>query len=474
MSQSNSILKRVARAILWLLGAIMFPALAHAQFTFTTNADTTLTITGYTGPAGAVTIPTNINGLTVTGIATFSFLFATNLTDVTIPGSVTNVAVRAFYDCIGLTNVVIGVTELCRRLRISRKTAYKWRQRFRTGRLAGLADQKRRPRTVPGRTSRLWLERLRRGRVKHPSWGVRKLRHGLRRDFGEAGLPSLAAMSRWLKRWGLARGRRRRRRGPVVFRRAARPARHSNDVWTVDFKGWYKTGDGTRVEPLTVRDLHSRYGLKMVLLRRQTVKLARPEFVKIFRKNGLPKRIRSDNGSPFGGVGPTGLTRLSAWWIKLGIEVEFITPGRPGENGAHEQFHRVYKAEVAKDPALRLIGQQRRGTRWLKHYNEERPHEALGMEVPASYYRSSRRRLPKQILPWKYPGGWTSRWVRGNGEINWLGKRRFVGEAFVGDYVGLKAMRRGIWRVYFGPLLLGELHEEENGSLRTAKYRHRK
>ncbi|HAO79148.1 MAG TPA: hypothetical protein DCQ92_09265 [Verrucomicrobia subdivision 3 bacterium] len=367
-----------------------------------------------------------------------------------------------------------SVSELCRELKISRKTAYKWWWRFQKGRLHGLRDRARRPRHVPRRTSPFWLERLRRQRRKHPTWGARKLAHRLRRDFGDQGLPSVAAISRWLKRWGLVCGRRRRPPGPVVVRRAIRPAQHSNDVWTVDFKGWYKTGDGTRVEPLTVRDLHSRYGLRVVLLRSQALLKTKGAFIKIFRKHGLPKRIRSDNGSPFGGGGPTGLTRLSAWWIKLGIEVEFITPGRPDENGAHEQFHRIYKAEVARAPAHTLAGQQRRSSKWLMQYNEDRPHEALAMAVPAKSYRRSRRRLPNQTVPWKYGKGWWRRWVRGNGEINWQGKRRYVGEAFVGDYVGLEAVRAKVWRVYFGPLLVGELHEQDMGNIRTAKYRHQK
>jgi len=260
----------------------------------------------------------------------------------------------------------------------------------------------------------------------------------------------------------------------VVLRLKVRAAGYSNEVWTVDFKGWYRTGDGTRVDPLTVRDLYSRYGLRVALLRNQSVALARREFVKIFKAYGLPERIRSDNGTPFGGVGPTGLTRLSAWWIKLGIAVEFITPGRPCENGAHEQFHRVYKAEVARAPAQRRAGQQRRSDRWLSFYNEERPHEALAMAVPADRYRKSRRRLPKEVKSWKYPKGWQRRWVKGNGEISWRGTRRFVGEAFVRDYVGLKPMRKGVWRVYFGPVLVGELYETEGGSIRTAKYRHRR
>ena len=181
-------------------------------------------------------------------------------------------------------------------------------------------------------------------------------------DFGEAGLPSVAAISRWLKRWGLARGRSRRKPGPVVLRAALRPARRSHEVWTVDFKGYYRTGNGTRVEPLTVRDLHSRYGLVVGLQHSVGWQETRRSFRKIFNKYGLPERIRCDHGTPFGGVGPTGLTRLSAWWVKLGIQAEFIAPGRPDQNGAHEQFHRVYKKEVAKNPARLWRGNNDKAT----------------------------------------------------------------------------------------------------------------
>ena len=246
----------------------------------------------------------------------------------------------------------MSVTGLCRRFKISRQTAYKWWARFCQGRLRALADRSRRPQHVPGRTAARWLKRLRRLRRGHPTWGARKLGHYLGKQFGKAGLPSVASLSRWLKRWGLARGRRRRLAGPVVLRPKVRAAGHSNEVWTVDFKGWYRTGDGTRVDPLTVRDLYSRYGLRVALLRSQSVAVTRREFIKIFKAYGLPERIRSDNGTPFGGVGPTGLTRLSAWWIKLGIRPERIEPGEPQQNGRHERMHRTLKAETTQ-PAAR-------------------------------------------------------------------------------------------------------------------------
>jgi transposase InsO family protein len=368
----------------------------------------------------------------------------------------------------------VCVVELCRRFKISRQTAYKWRQRFRVSRLAGLKDRSRRPEQVPGKTTALWLRRLRALRQRRPTWGTRKLRHHLEKRFGRGGLPALATISRWLKRWGLVAGRRRRRLGPIILRPALRAARHCHDVWTVDFKGLYRTADGLRVEPLTVRDLYSRYGLRVALLRRRDLEQTRNQFVQIFRQYGLPRRIRCDNGTPFGAGGPTGLTRLSAWWVKLGIEVEFITPGRPGENGAHEQFHRVYQAEVVRHAQQGVAAQQRRSTQWLWHYNHERPHEALGMKVPAQLFQNNQRRMPSRVGPWTYQAHWEQRWVRGNGEIHWRGTRRYVGEAFVKEYVGLKPIGTGKWNVYFGPLLIGQLHQEEPGSIRMAKYRPRR
>ena len=163
------------------------------------------------------------------------------------------------------------------------------------------------------------------------------------------------------------------------------------------------------------------------------------------------------------------MTRLSAWWVKLGIEVEFITPGRPCENGAHEQMHRVYKAEVARRPEGTLQAQQERSGRWVADYNRRRPHEGLEMKTPAAVYKKNRRRM-KRVEAWKYPLGWERCWVKGNGQIMRGGVRRYVGEAFVRDYVGLKPVRAGVWEVHYGAELVGELHEKEFGSIRMAKY----
>jgi transposase InsO family protein len=363
------------------------------------------------------------------------------------------------------------VSALCRRFGVCRQTAYKWFGRYRLAQLRGLSDRSRRPRHLTRRTDARWLRRVRDWRARHPTWGARKLRHCLCERFGTHGAPAVATINRWLRHWGLSRGRRRRQRGPTVIVAAPPPARRCHEVWTVDFKGWYRTASGLRVEPLTVRDLHSRYVLCVALLRSPALAQTRQHFRKLFKVHGRPRRIRCDNGTPFGGGGPTRLTRLSAWWIKLGIEVEFITPGRPGENGAHEQFHQVYQAEVAAQPERTRRAQQVRSTRWLDQYNRFRPHEALGMKRPADLFRRNRRRLPVRLAPWTYPKDWERCWVRGNGEISHCGVRRYVGEAFVRDYVGLKPFARGVWRVYFGPVLIGELRDAESGSLRMARYR---
>jgi putative transposase len=366
----------------------------------------------------------------------------------------------------------MGLAELCRRSGISRKTAYKWIARFQECGRRGLQDQARSAHRLHNRPKQKWLDRLRRCKSQHPNWGAPKIHWVLRRRFGPTGLPSEAAISRWLKNWGLTRRRRGRvRKGPTILRSALTAARQPNEVWTADFKGWFRTGDGSKAEPLTVRDLASRYLLGFDLLAQQNMALARLAFEKLFKTYGMPQAIRVDNGSPFGATGALGLTRLSAWWVKLGIKVEFIEPGHPEQNGAHEQMHRVYKAETLNPAAFSLRAQGRRTRQWCWEYNYQRPHEALSMGVPADYYRKSRRQMPGRLPPWKYPAEWSSRLVRSNGVICLNGRSRFVGEAFEKERVGLKRVPTGKWEVYFGPYLTGELHDGDAGGIRAVVYR---
>jgi putative transposase len=294
----------------------------------------------------------------------------------------------------------------------------------------------------------------------------------LAKEYKGQRIPTARTVGRWLKRMKLSRrGRRRSRRGPRVSLGKLTGARRSNQVWTVDFKGWFCTQDGQRVEPLTVRDLHSRYLLGIRLLDAQRWEPVRRVFLRLFGRYGYPRVIRVDNGSPFGSAGPAGLSRLSAWWTALGICVEFIAPGHPEQNGAHEQMHRVMKSETTRPPSSNRRAQQRRTDRWVRVYNQIRPHEALQQQAPAAVYRPQAQRRRREIL--KYPRSWALRRVRTNGEIKWRGRKRFVGEAFVGYPVGLKPGREQR-EVYFGRLLIGELWEHDEGGMRPAKYARRR
>jgi putative transposase len=365
-----------------------------------------------------------------------------------------------------------SVSAWCRTFGISRKTAYKWLYRFTEGGRRDLSNRSRRPHRVPLRMRRKWTERIARMRQRHRHWGAKKIQACLLRQYGQA--PATATVGRWLKRMRLTTPRRRRPRKAGWFKRPPLTrALAANQVWTADFKGWFRTGNGQRMEPLTVRDLFSRYLLTIRLLPDQRWQPAKAVFRRLFKRFGLPQVIRTDNGSPFASTGPAGLSRLSAWWTTLGIRVEFIRPGHPEENGSHEQMHRVLKAETTWPPAHTRQGQQHRTSGWVKNYNHFRPHEALQQEVPENKYRKSSKRWLRQ-RPFTYSSKWPQRQVRSNGEIKWRGRKRFIGEAFVSQLIGLKPLRRGVQKVYFGPLLIGHLHDDDPGAMRPALYRRRK
>jgi putative transposase len=261
---------------------------------------------------------------------------------------------------------------------------------------------------------------------------------------------------------------RRARRGPVLPWRGLHAPKGCNELWTIDFKGWFRTGDGRRCEPLTVRDLFSRFVLAVVLLPNQSDAAVRRAMRQVFRRYGLPKVIRVDNGAPFGGKGALGLSRLSAWWLRLGIAVEFVRPAHPQDNGAHEQMHRVLRADVATPPAPSLAAQKRRITFWIDCYNHKRPHEALGQRVPAQIYWPSNRPVPEQLPPMSYPCAWDRRRVRNRGHIKWQGRERFVGRAFVGELVGLKRTTEGVHEVYLDSHLIGLLYDRDLAGMRPA------
>lgn len=366
------------------------------------------------------------------------------------------------------------VQNLCAQFGVSRKTAYKWLNRFRRYGQTGLRNQSRRPRRSPTGLPSHWIQIIERMHRARPHWGAKKIYQRLRRQYPRRHPPCVRTVHRWLKRLGWLRPRPRRAgRGPKVLHPGLTAARRPNQVWTVDFKGWFRTDDGVRQEPLTIRDLFSRYGLCLHLLPNQDDGAVRRAMTRLFAKRGLPEAIRVDNGSPFGGKGALGLSRLSVWWLRLGIQVEFTRRARPGDNAAHEQFHGCYQREVVAEGGIERRQIQTRSTRWLVRYNQERPHEALAGRTPAQMYRPSRRTYPKELPSLIYLQQWQARRVRNRGHIKWRGRLRFIGRAFVGQTVGLQVLGGRVQAVYLGKLLIGHLHELDAGGMRPAYWQRR-
>jgi putative transposase len=357
-------------------------------------------------------------------------------------------------------------SRLCRLYGISRKTGYKWWGRFCKQGLEGVRERSSRPWHSPGRSAAKWNRAVIKLRERYPWWGAKKLRAKLRERYGkDAAVPAASTLGAMVGRAGLVRSRRRRRRhgGVQIGRGGLSVASKANEVWAVDFKGWFKTGDGQRCEALTMSDLATRYVLCCRALEEQSFARVYPIMKRVFKLYGLPRIIRVDNGSPFASRGVGGLSRLSVWWMRLGIAVEFITPGHPQENGSHERMHRTLKAETAGRPAYHLRKQQRRFDVWRRRFNTQRPHEALAQERPAKLYQRSARvyRDAKELPSPRYPLGWSVRRVRSNGEIKWHGRKRFIGEALVGQLIGLTPVKADRCEVYFMGRLLGALHQAE-------------
>ena len=364
-----------------------------------------------------------------------------------------------------------SLQSIARRFGVSRKTVYKWLRRFRRKGVAGLRDCSRRPGSSPQQLSRAWVQRILHERRHRSHWGAKKIRQRLRALFPRRKLPCVRSIHRCLQRHQQVRRRARRaRQGPALPAPGLTRARRPNHVWTVDFKGWFRTADGQRQEPLTVRDLFSRSGLCVRLLPQQDDAGARRVFQRLFGRRGLPEIIRVDNGSPFAGTGALGLSRLSVWWLRLGIRVEFTRRARPGDNAGHEQFHGCYQREVVAAGSSHQAQAQRRSDRWLAQYNTVRPHEALNGRTPASCYRPSRQVYPKALPPLRYPQSWPLRRVRNRGHVKWQGRLRFIGRAFVGQTVGLKPVKPEHWEVCLGKQLIGHLHTADVSGRRPARW----
>ena len=308
-----------------------------------------------------------------------------------------------------------------------------------------------------------------------PTWGPRKLWWWLQQRYPLGPWPSARTIGRWLTGAGLvARRRCHSTPGPVEL--AWRPwvARAANDVWSVDFKGPFRTRDGQRVLPLTVQDLATRCILCVRQVPQANEGSVRTALQRIFRRYGLPRVLRVDNGTPFGGTGARGLTTLSVWWLRLGIHVEFIRPGCPQDNGSHEQMHRILKSETANPPAANPAAQQQRFHRWRHHYNRQRPHESLGLTLPLHTYQRSSRAFPSKLPAWVYPQSWPRLQLDSKGRCHWAGRQRHVGRAFIGQQLALRQRTADLVEVYLGPFLLGQLHRYDSAGLRPVRHRYPK
>lgn len=364
-----------------------------------------------------------------------------------------------------------SMAELCRTFSISRQTGYELVAQYQGNGLDGLKPRSRAPLHHPNAIAAELCDAVVRAKAAHPSWGPKKL-------------TPLADEPEQIKaHWPVAstRGVILARAGLTVPRRRVRPhvpartqpfgnVSQANDTWCADFKGWFRTADGVRCDPLTISDAHSRVILRCQALQHGIhTQYAQPIFEAAFREYGLPLRLRTDNGSPFASVGAGGLSTLAVWWIKLGIIPEHIDPGKPSQNGRHERFHRTLKAATATPPAATIRAQQQRFDAFREEYNYLRPHEALGQQPPMTWYVLSPRSYPRCLAEPSYAEADQVRRVRHNGEIRWSSGTIYVSHLLVGEPVGIYEAADG-WLVRYGPVELGWL-DPVNSRLREAKPR---
>jgi len=341
-----------------------------------------------------------------------------------------------------------SITELSVIYGVSRKAIYKWTTRYNEHGIDGLKEQSRAPLSHPNQTKAEVVQGLIKEKLDHGNWGPKKLLRHLQRSRPEVQWPSVCTVEKWFRMYGLVKERKRRKRVPPYsepFLECDVP----NKVWSADFKGQFRMGDSTWCYPLTLSDNMSRYLLMCRGVGSPCYGDTQKWFEWAFRKYGLPAAIRTDNGIPFSGRGITGLSRLSVWWIRLGIRPERIECGKPQQNGRHERMHRTLKEETATPAMSDMNQQQMRFEEFRREYNNERPHEALGMKTPSSVYEASSMRYPEKVLEPQYDEGVDVRRVRDGGEISFRGNYYFLSEVLSGERVGLTELYDGRHEVRF-------------------------
>lgn len=353
------------------------------------------------------------------------------------------------------------MAELCARYGVSRRVGYKWLARFEEEGRRGLQDRSRAPHHCPHRIDAEIAELLCALRRGHPLWGARKLLHVLaKRHPGITSWPAPSTAADLLARRGLVQRRRRRR--PHVHPGVV-PAitNEPNDLWTADFKGQFRTGNGIYVYPLTIADQHTRFLLTCHGLRSTQTVSARPIFERTFREYGLPRAIRTDNGVPFATQAIHGLSFLNVWWMRLGIQHQRILPGRPDQNGAHERMHRTLKRHVTRPVRRTPAAQQTAFDEFRREYNTERPHEWLNQDTPSSRYRSSPRPYPNRLPALEYPEHFVVKKITTGGTFRFHHRLPYLANALVDQHIGLEETDDGVWHIFFNTVLLATLDERD-------------
>lgn len=348
------------------------------------------------------------------------------------------------------------MADLCRYFGISRKTGYKIVKRFGRYGSSGLEDRSRAPHHHPNAVSELIEQAVIAARQRHPRWGPKKLKVWLQRREPDVSWPAVSTIGEILSRHGLTVPRRRSRK-TRVYDQPFVGCDFPNAVWSADLKGWFVTADGVRCDPLTISDNYSRMLLRCQAVTPTNHEAIQPVFEAAFREYGLPAAIRTDNGSPFATTTVGALSKLSIWWLKLGIIPERIEPGQPQQNGRHERMHRTLKDETASPPKRTWRTQQKAFNHFREEYNFERPHESLDQETPASLYAPSERSYPLILSEMTYPEEMQVRRVKSQGDISWKGRHVYLSETLAGELVGLRQVSDQYWDIYFGPIRLAQL-----------------
>ncbi len=362
------------------------------------------------------------------------------------------------------------ITDLCNEYQISRKTAYKWIHRYQENGEEGLKDRSRSPHSQPRKTNERLQQSILEVKYRYPSWGPKKILATLEANFPQDNWPSDTTIGNILEKNGLIIPRKSRKRFPPK----STPLSHchaANDVWSVDFKGWFLTKDGIKCDPLTVTDAHTRFILSCIKLECGKEPEVWKVLEELFLKNGLPKYLRHDNGPPFATAGAGRLSKLSIKLIKAGIIPEWIEPGKPYQNGRHERMHRTLKAEGIFPLQLTLDEQQMKFRDFIHYYNFERPHESLGQRPPGSIYVSSDRSWDGSLRSPEYDESCLVKGVSERGQIWWKGRDIYIGKTLKRENIGIKEGEQGEWTVYFGPVFLGVINHENNFIIPQERYR---